>query len=651
MKYATESHVAIVGGGPRGTSILERLCASAPDYLPQGSRLRVHVVDPSSPGSGSVWRTDQSSELLMNTVASQVTLFTDESVTCDGPIRSGPSLYQWATSIKNAAAATSISGPDSYPSRAEYGEYLRWTFNEIVRQAPPCIEVRVHAALATRLDDEPNGRQCLTLSTGRRISGLAAVMLAQGHLPLNPDSEQQKSAKYAKSHGLRFFPPANPADLDLSVIAPGESVMLKGLGLNFFDHMALLTSGRGGRFVREADSGELVYHPSGNEPRLYAGSRRGIPYHARGDNAKGAYGRHTPVIFTEDVIASFCERVNAGQPANFFTEIWPLITKEVELVYYEALLLQLHGSVALSSFRRHFLAAPTGSAQESHLLSQCGISESQIWSWDRLQKPYEGETFSDFTEWRDWLVDYLRNDAEEAALGNVAGPLKAALDMMRDLRNELRLIIDHDGLVGASRRDHLDRWYTPLNAFLSIGPPRQRIEQMIALIEAGVLDVLGPGLKVYAEDGEWVAEARDVPGSCVRVTTLIEARLPEPDVRDTADPLLAHLLHTGQCRPHTTADGYETGGLDVTSSPYHIVNRQGLRHPRRFAVGVPTEGVRWVTAAGARPGVNSVTLADTDVIARAALHVATTETARSFVMPTTAVKSWAAIEVVEVLEV
>ena len=106
-------------------------------------------------------------------------------------------------------------------------------------------------------------------------------------------------------------------------------------------------------------------------------------------------------------------------------------------------------------------------------------------------------------------------------------------------------------------------------------------------------------------------------------TALIEARLPEPDVRRTADPLLARLLADGGCRPHT-ADGYETGGLDVSPSPYHLIEADGGRHPRRFAVGVPTEGVHWVTAAGARPGVGSVTLADTDAVARAALRAAVT---------------------------
>lgn len=643
MKFTTKTSVAIVGGGPRGTSTLERICASAQDILPAGSRLRVHVIDPSAPGAGTVWRTDQSSELLMNTVSSQITLFTDESVVCEGRMKKGPSLYEWAVETGHSI------GPDNYPTRALYGKYLRAVFDEIVRTASPHVEVKVHQALAINLDEAADGRQTLKLSNGRTISGLSAVILAQGHLPLVPDTEQKQMTRYAKGLGLRYFTPSNPADLDLSVIAPGEAVLLKGLGLNFFDHMALMTTGRGGKFVRKSD-GSLRYIASGNEPRLYASSRRGIPYHARGDNSKGAYGRHMPAVFTDDVIRSLQERAQSGCAPDFMQEIWPLITKEIELVYYEALLVELDEVEALDTFRSEFLAAPK--EWEAKLLRSYGIHDSEFWSWERLQKPTVGRTYDNFGTWREWLLEYLRNDAREASKGNVEGPLKAALDMMRDLRNELRLVIDHDGLSGQSRRDHLDRWYTPLNAFLSIGPPRLRIEQMIALIEAGVLDVLGPRMEVRAEDGAWVARSPDVEGSTVRVTTLIEARLPEPDVRYTGDELLAGLLASGQCRPYTTIDGYQTGGLDVTTSPYNIVNAKGYAHPRRFAVGVPTEGVHWVTAAGARPGVNSITLCDTDAIAMAALRVAATEgCTSSLVDPVADFKDLMSVNVTEVMEI
>ncbi|MGW0334826.1 FAD/NAD(P)-binding protein [Streptomyces sp. NPDC003011] len=618
--------VALVGAGPRGTSVLERLCASAPELLAPGTRLTVHVVDPAPPGPGRVWRTAQSAELLMNTVASQVTLFTDDSVDCSGPVRPGPSLHEWADGALD---------PDGYPTRAQYGRYLEWVFARAVREAPPGLRVETHPARAVRLDDAPDGRQCLTLDDGRVLSGLSAVVLAQGHLPVVADTAARRQTAYAERHGLRHVPPANPADVDLSAVPPGEPVLLRGLGLNFFDHTALLTTGRGGRFV--PDGRGLRYLPSGREPRLYAGSRRGVPYQARGDNAKGPYGRHLPRVLTDEVIARFRKRADSGEAPDFLAEIWPLVAKEVETVYYEILVGEREfgapgGAVAFGArefgpraFRDRFLATAHGSAEEAGLLDEFGVARADRWSWDRISRPYAGRDFPHPGAWRQWLLGHLREDAAQAALGNVAGPLKAAQDVLRDLRNELRQIVDHGGIAGASRRDHLDRWYTPLNAFLSIGPPRRRVEELAALVAAGVVEVLGPRLEVREEDGAWVAHSPDVPGSAVRVTTLVEARLPEPDLRRTADELLARLLKTGQCRPHTV-DGYETGGLDVTRRPYRLIDRQGRAHPRRFAFGVPTEGVHWVTAAGARPGVDSVTLSDADAVARSVLRAVAGET-------------------------
>ncbi|MBL1100185.1 FAD/NAD(P)-binding protein [Streptomyces coffeae] len=622
---AGEPHaIAVVGAGPRGTSVLERLCASAPELAP-GARLTVHVVDPYPPGAGRVWRTAQPGELLMNTVASQVTLFTDPSVVCDGPVRTGPSLHEWAATQGVAPGL----GPDDYPGRALYGRYLEWVFAEVVRAAPDPVTVRVHTARAVRLEERGgDGEQILTLDDGTRLAGLRAVVLAQGHLAAAADETESRFADHAERYGLRYYPPANPADVDLSPIAPDEPVLLRGLGLNFFDHMALLTHGRGGSFVPAPgpDGPALVYRPSGREPRLYAGSRRGIPYHARGDNAKGPYGRHVPLLLTPEALAQFRKRADAGDPPDFLTEIWPLVAKEAETVYYEALLTRLPTRAASPTrFRRDFLATEHGSPQEAAVLAEFGVPVERRWCWETVSRPHRGRAFTGREDFRRWLLPYLREDAAHARQGNVTGPVKAALDVLRDLRNEVRQIVDHGGLSGGSRSAHLDGWYTPLNAFLSIGPPRRRIEEMAALIEAGVLEVLGPRLTVSPAAGSggagFLARSTEVPGPPVTATTLIEARLPEPDLRRTADELLMRLLHTGQCRPHRV-DGYETGGVDVTPAPYRLVDAQGRPHPRRFAVGVPTEGVHWVTAAGARPGVNSVTLCDTDAIARAVLRVA-----------------------------
>jgi hypothetical protein len=208
----------------------------------------------------------------------------------------------------------------------------------------------------------------------------------------------------------------------------------------------------------------------------------------------------------------------------------------------------------------------------------------------------------------------------------VTGALKAALDVLRDLRNEIRLLVDHSGLSGDSYRDDLQRWYMPLNAYLSIGPPAERMEQFGALMDAGVLEVLGPDLRVGCSDGRFVAQSGACPDLTVRAATLIEAHLPETDLRRTTDPLLRTLMSRGQCRPYRIpirgGGHYVAGGVAVTRRPYRLLDTGDRPHAGRFVFGVPTESVHWVTAAGIRPGVNSVILGDADAIARACLRTA-----------------------------
>ena len=81
--------LVFVGGGPRTVGILERLAASA-DQLLGPARVDVHIVDPFPAGGGRIWRSEQSALLWMNSMARDVTIFTDSSVTCEGPIVPGP---------------------------------------------------------------------------------------------------------------------------------------------------------------------------------------------------------------------------------------------------------------------------------------------------------------------------------------------------------------------------------------------------------------------------------------------------------------------------------------------------------------------------------------------------------------------------------
>ncbi|NDK23971.1 FAD/NAD(P)-binding protein [Streptomyces sp. TR1341] len=633
----TVMEIAIVGMGPRGLSVLERLSAEL-SVRPK-AELIVHVVDPWPAGAGAVWRTGQSRVLLMNTVASQVTVFPDDSVPCRAPVRPGPSLYEWTRTMATPQRSADQSPadreeaarlrPDGYPSRALCGAYLRWAYRRILRQLPPGVTVRGHRDRAVDLCDGADGRQVLRLGGGRELTGLDAVVLAQGHLSFEATAEEREFSAYAERHGMRYVPPGNPADADLSAVGAADTVLLRGLGLCFFDYLALFTEGRGGTFVEGAD-GELEYRAGGSEPKILAASRRGVPYLARGDNQKGVTGRHAPVLLCPERIAELAVRAARPGGLTFCRDIWPLVAKEVELVYYRTLLVAKgQTEIELRDFERAFLPCRPGSGHECRVLSSFGIARDEHWSWDKVLTPHRGLRFAAPGQFRDWLLAHLDEDVRDARLGNVGGARKAALDVLRDLRNEIRRVVDHGGITGASYRDELRRWYTPANAFVSIGPPRRRIAQAAALIRAGVLELVGPDATVTLADAGrpgFVVESTRVPGSRRRADVLVEARLPQGGVRGTTDPLLAGLLRRGEATTYRIGspdgDAYDTGALAVGPRPYHLLDASGRPHPRRYAVGVPTEGVHWVTAAGIRPGVGSVTVADTDAVACALVRSA-----------------------------
>ncbi|MGW9205741.1 FAD/NAD(P)-binding protein [Embleya sp. NPDC055664] len=636
----TPHEIAIIGTGPRGLSVLERLCANE-RARPTHESLVVHVVDPAAPGAGAVWRIEQSRHLLTNTVASQTTVFSDAASRIDGPIEPGPSLYEWAADLALRHAAGGVEadrydpatlaeagrlGPNDYPTRTLCGWYFADCFRRIRDGAPAHVEIREHRSRAVAMADThgfTGGPQGVRLANGTRLNHLDAVVLAQGHVAARPTPREERTASLARINHLTYLTPTNPADADLDAVAPGRPVLLRGLGLCFFDYLALFTLGRGGRFERIDE--RTVYRPSGNEPILYASSRRGLPYQARGENEKGAHGRYFPRLLTPDYVAGLRARSRQGAPISFKQDLWPLIAREVETVYYETLLRRSGRGEECAEFAERYLSA--GPAERDTVLTDRGITLADRWSWDTIADPLRGREFADRDAFRKWLLEHLTEDVRQARQGNVNGPFKAALDVLRDLRNEVRLAVDQGGLDGASHRDELERWYTPLNAFLSIGPPPRRIEQMIALIEAGVLELTGPDtrIRIDTRTPSFIADSTTVPGPTVRAQILIEARLPEPDLRRTADPLLRHLLHTEACTtfriPSSGEDeyDYETGGLAVTERPYRVIDAHGRAHPRRFAYGVPTEAVHWVTAAGIRPGVDSVTIADADAIARAVL--------------------------------
>ncbi|MDY5840256.1 MAG: FAD/NAD(P)-binding protein, partial [Corynebacterium camporealensis] len=86
------SAIAIVGAGPRGVSLIERIAAHLPA---DNAALDIHLIDDAQHGAGRIWETTQTRTLCMNTLAGAVTLFTEPESTMSAPVLEGPTQYEW----------------------------------------------------------------------------------------------------------------------------------------------------------------------------------------------------------------------------------------------------------------------------------------------------------------------------------------------------------------------------------------------------------------------------------------------------------------------------------------------------------------------------------------------------------------------------
>jgi hypothetical protein len=603
--------IAVVGSGPRGLIVVERLAARLAEE-DTGRPIEINLIDAVEVGAGRIYRTDQPDWFLMNTVAGMVSAFS--GVPDEGPTRagSGPSLYEWWREHDPENAS-----PDGYAPRVEYGRYTRMLLDAVEANLPDhALIVRIHGYVEDVVRAGDGYR--LTLSGGRELLA-DQVVLTTGHSTVDPVGRELELAEFAAGRpGLRYLGGESPADMPLDAIEAGTPVGVIGLGLSFYDVMAALTLGRGGKFDTTADGG-LRYLPSGDEPMIVAGSRSGMPVPARGLNQKPPRYSYRARLFTPTNIRS---RTPTG-PLDFLGDVYPWLIAEVNLVYYATQLRAKHGAAAEDGFVAAVVAAAEGSVvpDVAAVAASHGLGGIPLLDLDELALPFADRTYADPAGFDAALCAAIRDDLAHAAHGNVDSPLKAALDVLRDCRMAIMKMADFSGFNPVSHRRDFVGWYAARCAFLAAGPPPARLEQVLALMAAGVLRIIGPSavFEPDPESGRFRVSSPQVAGASEPVDVVIDARVPDPNLARDRSQLTRRLRERGIWTTYVNGEGPEafaTGGVAVTTSPYHPIGRNGMPDEGMYVVGIPTEHTRWFMQVGSnRPGLWGDFVHDGDAIA------------------------------------
>ena len=616
------STIVIVGAGPRGTGLLERLAASAPELHPDG--LDVHLVDPYPPGAGRIWRHAQSPLLAMNSMAADVTMYTDESVVCEGPIVPGPSFWDWAqTGARGRSRAGRRAGraspPATFPSRRLQSAYLGWVLQDVLSRLPAGMRVHLHRTRATGLTEDSNAtasRRSCTWRTGRRCAPTPSCSPPGTSTPPPPPTSSTSPPappQRACATCRRSRPPTPTSRCS----PPARRCWSAGSASR--SSTSSCCSTRAAAAASSPTGDGLRYVPSGNEPYLVAGSPRGAPYHAKTHYQLRAGRPPLPRFLgpaqTDPLIAAGepVDMRDAGVAADGQGDRLGLVPRARPRAPRAGAAAVGRSSSTGSPrstgapppwTRSSPRPCPTRSTGSTSTPSTAPSTACSADSLDALQPLVRAQ-----------IAEDLRQHVDERHTPHL-GAFVAMLSVYAEVGRLAEV------LSVRSRAVDMGRWQSFFNSVAS-GPPGFRVRELLALARAGYVRFLGPG---HARSRSPTARSGPRRPRSPRPSTtdvLVDARLPDPSASRSCDPLLAALMRDGAASEEVLRDEHgavlrNTGQLRVRPADGALVDAAGRVHPRRFAIG-PHTTVR-VAGAFTRPGMNAQSLRYNDAVARAVLR-------------------------------
>lgn len=599
------------------------------------------MIDDAQIGAGRVWDTRQIRTLCMNTLAGAVTLFAEPGATVTAPVLEGPTMYEWIQLLRGEVGGISdakrapfvaitpdvpaefadeiaATRPESNPSRALYGEYLRWVWRVAKAALPANAAVVEHNARVVGIR-QARGLDELLLDDATLIPSSATALATGWVLPVLPEVAGAREA----GAGFTYVTANNPVEQDIAALRPGERVLVRGLGMGFFDLMALATVDRGGRFIPDNSKAAGVrYEPSGEEPHLIATSGRGYPY-----LPKSEYRSLPPKANLVRLHAAMTAADQSGEPVSFGRDLWPALARDAYSEFYrtvaekhpQALRISLYEVLAIIDTVDLVTPAttqsilPVASALTAALVGVIDADSIEPFDMTRWIDPLAGTASATTDELGALIVAGMARDISEAEAA-WDSPLKAGLWAISAGRKPVAIATEN----GRGAPEHALSQYMAFGQMVGSGPPLFRTRELLALHEAGLVTFLGPQPTVRVENGAVVATSGE---RTARASALADAFLPGPDLRRAADPLTAALVASGRVRPFAPS-GTPTAAPETDDATRRAVHPDGSLDQRLHIVGIPT-GEQWAdTTISPMPGTDPLMLQETDKAARSLLRAA-----------------------------
>jgi hypothetical protein len=408
--------------------------------------------------------------------------------------------------------------------------------------------------------------------------------------------------------------PGYTADIGLAHVPAGEDVLVRGMGLAFIDAMMLLTESRGGVFEKCLD-GSVDYQPSGDEPVLWVGSRRGVPYKSKLGYRPDGLAIGPTRWLTEDTVRRL---VRDDGTVSADDVLFPLLEAELATAHYVELATRYAGrtTASASEFLELFTAWHSAFASGD---SAGAAAKRQAWEHfaestvpdprDRfdlaqLDRPFATSRFDSREEFDQAVSAHVRTEVDRAADPSFSQD-SAVFFALVSAYYVTRGLVAAGLFTSSDRSRNIEGRLHGLFSYIASGPPPERLENLLALHRAGIVRFLGSDVRVDVESSglegypAFVGTSAAHPDA-VRASWLIDARLAPVSAARAADPLLRGLVEDGHLL--LEADVGEAAKL-ITDSGGRAVAPDGRAHAGLFLVG-PSVAAS-TPEAFTRPGIDA----------------------------------------------
>ncbi|MDP5045379.1 MAG: FAD/NAD(P)-binding protein [Leeuwenhoekiella sp.] len=503
--------IAIIGIGPRGLAALEALYIAKQEKALK-TKLNVLLFEEAAyPGAGKIWSPQQVVTNLSNISERHLSagLQGRPEIRFDNLyIASFPGYQEWITTDADEIKTAAV---DYFPPRAKLGAYLNARFESIKNALLGVDCATLIANKVTHVETTQTG--CLITDETHKKYHTDEVVLTIGHQATQLSDQLKAWEKHTKefSHLKLYKDPYPVGALETETITPDAVVALRGFGLSMVDQVRALTLGFGGTFTNSENGLKFKYHPSATAPKkLIVFSLDGLPPAPKPVNS-AIDSWFEPTV---DEITHFRDELDSA-------------LKKPELIIDATFLIKALATLTASVFKRLAHKARYYSSDETYLES---LVETII------RKP----------ETRHSLVldkNLPALDQMEMLLEMAFGKQKISLDYCLGQVWRYALgILYHDythlDISDVAMIDIVS--YIEASKRYSYGPPVASLQQLIAVAEAGVLDlnfVENPEIKLTPQGWQLFKNGK-VSTANVMVNSVIDP----PQLIAVNSPVVQHLL-------------------------------------------------------------------------------------------------------------